>query len=106
MKKSLRNAEDLISKKDKKAGKAVSSAFSTVDKAVKNNIISSQRAGRIKSRLSKKLDKTKIKIEKREIKKAPPVVKKISKAKKASAKKKSPVKKTVKSVKSKVSSKK
>lgn len=85
LKKALKEANNLIGKKDKDAGKAVSLAYSLCDKAAKNKNISKQRAGRIKSGLAKALSQAKLKPQKREIVKI--TAKPKAKTKKAAPKK-------------------
>lgn len=57
LKESVRNA------KKKKTGKAVSEAIAIIDKASKKNIIHENKAGRVKSALSKIAKPVKVKVE-------------------------------------------
>lgn len=105
LKASIKNALVLINKKDKQAGSASSKTISLIDKAAKRKIISKQRAGRLKSRISKELNSNKIKPEKRVVS----VTKSTSKPKKQKNTKKAikvkPKKKVVKKTKKKIAEK-
>jgi len=58
LKKTIKQFEELIAKKDSQAKTLISKVFSQLDKAAKKNIISPSTANRKKSRLTRRLTKS------------------------------------------------
>lgn len=56
----LKNSVDPITKGESKTHEDLSQAYSAIDRAIKNNLVSKNKGARVKSRLSRLIDKPKL----------------------------------------------